>query len=78
MEYFADAIVEKCVRWGQSPLLIGVLGSPKDRTPIGIAREIRKPGTTGPAWSISIRTVALPGMFVVVDGKFVPADSVSD
>jgi hypothetical protein len=70
MQYFTDAIIEKCIRWGQSPFLIGVFGSPNDHMPIGVAREIGGSDTNTPAWSIRVRGVAVPGRFVVVDGEF--------
>jgi hypothetical protein len=75
MPYFADAIIDKCIRWGQSPILIGVIESPNDRVPIGIAREVRETDAKASVWSISIHGVAVPGSFTVVDGEFVPIEA---
>ena len=75
MQYFADAIVDKCIRWGQSPLLVGVLESPKDHIPIGIAREIGSGETNTPVWSITIRGVTMPGRFVIIDGEFMQIEA---
>ena len=61
------------VRWGQLPCALGVVEAPGKYPTIGIAFGIGWSETGLQLWRLKVRGQELPGLFVIVDGEFRPA-----
>jgi hypothetical protein len=74
MSYYANIGPRSGPNLGRHRLAaIGVLQSPDDRTPIGMALAVGRDDDEVEVWELTVRGVELPGRWVVVDRQFVPA-----
>jgi hypothetical protein len=71
--YFAQTSLNGPVKYGQLPSSIGVLDSLDNPMPIGMA-SCRGWGLDGLAvWTLRIGGQEIPGRWVIIDKRFVPA-----
>jgi hypothetical protein len=75
MEYFyANAAIAGRVRSGEYPFAIGVLMTPDDRMPRGIALEVGCTADGLAKWKLKVHGVDVPGRFFIEDRRFVPVE----
>jgi hypothetical protein len=75
MEYFTNTSAAGPVRYGQLPGSIGVLEALDKPMPIGMASAIGRTEGGLAVWQLTIDGAGVPGRWVIIDGRFVPAES---
>jgi hypothetical protein len=74
MESFTNASASGPVRYGQLPGSIGVLEALDKPMPIGMASQIGRTEGGLAVWSLNVDGAEVPGRWVIIDGRFVPAE----
>ena len=62
------------VRYGQLPGSIGVLEAPDKPMPIGMASQIGRTEGGLAVWGLNVHGDDVPGRWVILDRRFVPAE----
>ena len=70
----ADIRASGPVCYGQLPGSIGVLEALDKPMRIGIASEIGRTEGGLAVWGLNVDGAAVPGRWVIIDGRFVPAE----
>jgi hypothetical protein len=78
MNYFTTASKKGRVRYGQISHTIGVGESDGFPMPIGQANQVGKTVDGLAVWKLTIRGTDLPDRFIIVDGRFVEVEPISD
>lgn len=74
MSYFANIGPRSGPILGRHCLIaMGVLEAPDARSPIGMAMAIGRGDDEVEVWELAVRSVEVPGRWVVVDREFRPA-----
>lgn len=76
MDFYANAATKGVVSRHELPSLIGIFDSADKSTQIGIASMICWTENGSAVWSLEVRGVAVPGRFVIVNGRFVSLETV--
>jgi hypothetical protein len=72
--YSTDAGPESSpIRWEHRLDALGVLASPNDHAPIGLALALARDEDRRSLWRLTVHGATVPGAFIVVDREFVPA-----
>jgi hypothetical protein len=61
------------ILWRNDHAVIGVLESPDDPGPIGMAAPLARTPDGMALWKLTVRGGVVPGRFIVVDREFYPA-----
>ncbi len=69
--YFTNASVSGTVQDGQLPRSIPILEAPDNPAPIGLASEIGRTEDGAAARSLRIRSADVPGLWIIIAGRFV-------
>jgi hypothetical protein len=69
--YSAHISIDGVVKNGQLPSTIGVHKSPNSPRPIGEARYRGRDGRGVAWWALTVRGNELPGLWVIIDKRFV-------
>jgi hypothetical protein len=74
MPYFTDAGPKSgFIRWEHRLDALGVLASPDDHAPIGVALARAMDEDRRSLWRLTVHGAKVSGVFIVVDREFVPA-----
>ena len=77
MEFFTNVGIAGAVHFGQLPGSIGVLESPDNRMPIGMASEVGRTERGLAEWRLRVHGADVPGRWVIIDRRFVPVENAS-
>jgi hypothetical protein len=61
------------IRWEHRIDALGVLESPTNHMPIGMALSFGEDGRRRSLWRLTVHGAKVPGVFIVVDREFIPA-----
>ena len=78
MQYFSGDSRPGRVRYGALHWRVGVDASPINRERIGSASEVGMTTTGLALWRLRVHGAEVPGLWVLIDGQFVPAEEVQD
>jgi hypothetical protein len=70
VRYFANITAAGPVRSGQYPFAIGVLESPEEPMPIGMAFGLGQTDDGLALWQLVVHGADVPGRFVIVNREF--------
>ena len=70
-QYYTSALTRVRLGFGQVPFAVGVYETADHPRQIGIALPSGRTHDGSVTWSLEVRGVAVPGMFVIVDGVFI-------
>ena len=73
MSYFTNVSDKGPVRGGQYGFSIGVLSSPDDNLPIGMAHPAGRTADGFALWRLIVRGVEVEGRWVIIDCQFIRA-----
>ncbi len=77
-QYFTNASRSGRVRFGEFHLPIAVLSSSTSHLPIGVATPAGQTARGIAKWLLRVHGAIVPGLFVVIDGEFVPVEPAPD
>jgi hypothetical protein len=69
--YFTNASRTGTVGFNRFPFAIGILESPDNNMPIGMASQYGRTEIGLAVWKLRVHGVDVPGRFIIVDGAFV-------
>ena len=78
MQYFTSDSRAGCVRYGAIHSRIGVDASRSNPQRIGDATELGITTTGLALWRLRVHGAEVPGLWVLINGHFMPADEVKD
>ena len=78
MQYFTSDSGLGRVRYGAIHWRIGVDASPGNPQRIGDASEVGLTTTGLALWRLHVQGAEVPGRWILIDGRFVPAEEVKD
>ena len=78
MQYFTNDSRAGRVRYGAIHWRIGVDASPFKPLRIGDASEVGRTPTGLALWQLRVQGEEVPGLWVLIDGEFVPVDEVKE
>ena len=78
MQYFSSDSRSGRVRYGAIHWRLGVDSSPVNRRRIGDATEVGLTPTGLALWRLRVAGSEVPGLWILIDGEFVPAEEVKD
>jgi hypothetical protein len=78
MQYFSNDSRAGGVRYGAIHWRIGVDSTPFGPLRIGDASEVGKTPSGLALWKLRVQGDEVPGLWVVIDGEFVPVDEVKE
>jgi hypothetical protein len=76
MQYFSSDSRSGRVRYGAIHWRIGVDASPVDHRRIGDATEVGQTPAGLALWRLRIGRSEVPGLWILIEGEFVPAEQV--
>ena len=78
MMYFSGARRPGCARYGAIHWRIGVNALPGDHHRIGDATEVGLTPSGLALWRLRVDRSEVPGLWLLIDGQFVPVEEVKD